>query len=114
FSSFFSQLDSSSKAHLLCSFFGAFGADALLALITAGAGSGKLVLSFTQYLQRFSKIERFISLVSKGKSLAQTMPKKFLQKLAQGKIAENTLKTIDKFAEHNMPTLARSAVQCAL
>lgn len=114
FSSFFGQLDSSSKAHLLCSFFGAYGPRALLALITAGAGSGALILGFTQYLQRFSKIERFISLVSKGKSLAQTMPKKFLQKLAQGKIAEKTLKAIDRFAEHNMPDLARSAVQCAL
>lgn len=114
FKQFFGSLDNSSKAHIICSFIGSFGADALIAILTAGAGSAKLVLSFTNYLKKFSKIQKFINIASKGKSLTQTLPKKFLEKLAKGKIADKVLDTIDRFSGHNMPDLARSTIRCAM
>jgi len=113
FQKMFSQLPSQAKTHMICSFIGSLGADALIAILTLGAGAPKLLVSFTNYLKRFSKLEKMLSLI-KYENFASVFPKSFLSKMAKGQVADKVLDRIELFAKHDMKDLAKSAVACAL
>lgn len=114
FGSFFSSLDGEAKAHLICSFLGAIGTDVLIAVLTLGGGTPKLVHSLTTYLSRFSKLTRTLRLAKLAGKFKQFFPKQFLNKLAKGKIADKVLDRIDLFSKHDMPRLTQQAVRCAI
>jgi hypothetical protein len=113
FQKMFSQLPAEAKTHMICSFIGSLGTDALIAILTLGAGAPKLLVSFTNYLKRFSKLEKMLSLM-KYEKFATVFPKTFLSKMAKGQVADKVLDRIELFAKHDMKDLAKSAVACAL
>jgi hypothetical protein len=113
FQKMFANLPTDAKTHIICSFIGSLGADVLISILTLGAGASKLVLSFTNYLKRFSKLEKMLSLM-KYEKFQSVFPKSFLNKMAQGKVADKVLDRIELFAKHDMKDLAKSAVACAL
>jgi F0F1-type ATP synthase delta subunit len=114
FGNFFSSLDGEAKAHLICSFLGALGTDVLLAVLTFGGSTPKLVHSLTMYLSRFSKLTKTLRLANLSKKFNRFFPKEFLSKLAKGKVADKVLDRIETFSKNDMPRLSQAAVRCAI
>jgi hypothetical protein len=113
FGAFFSSLPTEAKTQMICSFLGSLGTDVLITVLTLGAGSGKLLLSFSNYLKKLSKLTKTMKL-AKLTRFDHFFPKEFLTKLAQGRITDKILDRIELFSKHNMPELSRQAVRCAL
>ncbi len=101
------------RAELLCSFIGSIGTDVLIAALTAGATSGKVMLSLAQYAKRLLKVEKLLSHLSKLKTIGK-LPKSFYQKLARGKIPDSDLNAIETLSKHGFHGKSMEVVQCVL
>jgi hypothetical protein len=101
------------RAELLCSFLGSIGTDIIIAALTAGAASGKVMISLAQYAKRLMKVERLLSHLSKLKTIGR-LPKAFYQKLAKGKIPDADLNAIETLSRHGFHGKSMEVVQCVL
>ncbi len=101
------------RAELLCSFIGSIGTDIIIAALTAGATSGKVMLSLAQYAKRLLKVEKLLSHLSKLKTIGK-LPKSFYQKLARGKIPDTDLNAIETLSKHGFHGKSMEVVQCVL
>jgi hypothetical protein len=101
------------RAELLCSFLGSIGTDIIIAALTAGAASGKVMISLAQYAKRLMKVEKLLSHLSKLKTIGK-LPKSFYQKLAKGKIPDSDLNAIETLSKHGFHGKSMEVVQCVL
>jgi hypothetical protein len=101
------------RAELLCSFLGSIGTDIIIAALTAGAASGKVMISLAQYAKRLMKVEKLLSHLSKLKTIGK-LPKSFFQKLAKGKIPDSDLNAIETLSKHGFHGKSMEVVQCVL
>ncbi len=101
------------RAELLCSFLGSIGTDIIIAALTAGAASGKVMISLAQYAKRLMKVEKLLSHLSKLKTIGK-LPKSFYQKLAKGKIPDADLNAIETLSKHGFHGRSMEVVQCVL
>jgi hypothetical protein len=109
----FKKLPDETKAQMLCSFVGSIGTDVMIAILTAGAGSAKLVLSLKSYVSKIVKIEGLMSKLSKLGRLSE-LPAKFFDKLSKGLISEKRLSSIQSLTHHEFDDLAMQLVKCSL
>ncbi len=109
----FKKLPNATKAQILCSFIGSLGTDALITILTAGAGSAKLALTMKNFLSKIVKIENLLTKLSKVGKLAE-LPKEFFNKLAKGKILEKHLNSLKSLSSHGLDDYALQLAKCSI
>ena len=109
-----SKLPTQMKVELICSFIGSIGTDVLIAAVTGGAGSAKVILELKSYLSRLMRLEKFVAAIAKVGKLTESLHPQFLKKLAKGQITEKKLLMIEKYTEADLLGLAKGAAACGL
>jgi hypothetical protein len=97
----------------MCGFLGGIGASAAVALITAGAGIGPLLVRVTSYVSKIAAMARVFTLFSSMGKLA-TIPGRFYEGIASGRIGEAVIDRMDSFARNRMDKMVEGAIQCAI
>jgi hypothetical protein len=98
---------------LMCSFAGSLGTDALISIMTGGAGLVGVILRLDKYVMKVMQLERFLGLMHRMGSVMK-VPQKFYTDLAAGKISDQVLDRIDLFSKNRMGDLALGSVSCAI
>ncbi len=98
---------------IICSFSASLGTDALIALLTGGAGVAALILRVDKFIMRILKLERALALLARLGKLA-SVPVEFLKRVATGEISDKFLDSMDIFAKQDMPDLLPGAMACAI
>lgn len=98
---------------MMCGFLGGVGAGIAVALLTGGAGLGPLMARVTSYVTKITGLARVFSLLGSLGRLA-TIPGRFFEGIASGRIGEAVIDRLDAFARNRMNHLVEGAIQCAL
>ncbi len=98
---------------MMCGFLGGVGAGIAVALLTGGAGLGPLMARVTAYVSKIAGLARVFSLLSSLGRLA-TIPGRFFEGIASGRIGEAVIDRLDAFARNRMNHMVEGAIQCAL
>lgn len=98
---------------IMCGFLGGIGAGAAVALITAGAGIGPLLARVTSYVSKIAGMARVFTLFSSMGRLS-SIPGRFYEGIANGRIGENVIDRMDSFARNRMDRMVEGAMRCAL
>ena len=107
------NLPAETITQLMCSFLGGVGAGALVTILSGGAGMGQLLLRVSAYVSKITGLSRVFSLFSSSGKLS-SIPTKFYEGIASGRIGERIIDRIDAFARNRMDAMAEGAILCAL
>lgn len=107
------NLPAETITQMMCAFLGGVGAGVAVAILTGGAGLGPLLARVTQYVQKISGLARVFQLFSTLGKIA-SIPSRFFEGIASGRIGEAVIDRIDAFARNRMDVMAEGAIQCAL
>lgn len=107
------RLPAQVKATLLCSFAGSLGTDALISILTGGAGAAAVILRLDRYLARVVRLERVISVLSAANRLPSGNTP-FFQALAAGRVGDDAIDALHGFSQHGMTDLMAGVIACPL
>jgi hypothetical protein len=107
------QMPTETKVQMVCSFIGQLGGDALIAVLTAGAGAGKLMFSMEQYITKIMRLEKVFAVLQRVGKL-KNIPSHFWERLASSRLPQSTMDSMMTFANHNIPDLLQGVMACAL
>jgi len=108
-----SRLPDRVKVALMCSFAGSLGTDALLSILTGGAGLAAVMLRLDRYLVKIVRLEQVIGALSSLNRLP-TGNAPFLQALAAGRVGDDVIDAMRGFQQHGMTDLMTGAMACPL
>lgn len=107
------RLPDAVKATLLCSFAGGLGADALLTILTGGAGAIAVLARVDRYLMKVVRLERVLARLNQLGRLDSISPQ-FLSSLVTARHADRVIDEINAFHRHGMDDVVTGAMSCAI
>jgi hypothetical protein len=108
-----SGLSAETMTQMMCAFLGGVGVRVAIALMTGGAGLGPLLEKVTSYVAKIAGLSRVFALLGRLNRMS-SIPGKFFEGIAGGKIGQAVIDRADAFARNKMDKMVEGAIKCAL